>query len=250
MATKDQLEDIINSPLSSPSQKVMAKAQLAVLIGKQAEAESEIDTAANTVRLKGFRGQTFALAGGWRCHGDHKNVVHTFKHDIGARTISLAYAEELQNQFAAYGGIQGGEAQVAANHYFTVGRTVASTDEEQSHWLSCFPLERRDTFSRPDLPTPEQVSFQDKEAAKLAAVRRLKTIADSGNYGHDAMDDWLRSDSKFPDSPEGEEILRLVTIILEDITAMFERGNRPELKWRNLSKISVKEKPTVRQEQS
>src|SRR6266436_5967638 len=122
--TKEKLEDIINSPLSSPSQKVMAKAQLAV-IGRQAEAEPEIDTAKGTVRLKGFRGQTFAKAGGWRCREESKDAVHAFKHDIPARTISQEYAAELQEEFAAFGGVQGGDAQVEADQYFTAGRMFA-----------------------------------------------------------------------------------------------------------------------------
>jgi hypothetical protein len=251
MATREQLQRIVDNPLSAPGQIVMAKAQLSVLDHAEAKTKAEPEiTAAGTVKLKGFQGMIYFAAGGYRCKESAKNAMHGFKQDIPSRIISKDYAAALQTEFAAYGGVQSGEAQSHADMHYTFGREFASTSEQQAEWLACFPNERRDLFAKPDPPTAEQVAFKKKEDAQLAARRRLKEIADSGRYDKNCLTDWETSDCKLPDGPEGTEIVQLLAVILEDITAMQRRGESPEFKWRDMTKSLPKEEVVaVAQEQ-
>lgn len=243
--TQSQLEEIISSPLSTPAQQSEAEFHLSELLSKQTEAaeaeEPEIDTATGQVKVRPFRGQTFAKAGCWKCHESSRDVMYTSTHDLPGRVISTAYAKRLSEEFAAFGGLNGGEAAVAVDHYFTFGKVLATTSEEQAAWLAAFPTVRSDIFSRPDPKSPEQVAREAKDRAQLAAHRRLKELADTGKWGLNCYEDWMHTDSKLPDGEEGAEIVQLLTVILEDLTAVRRRGETLEFKWRDMTKLLPKE---------
>lgn len=161
--TKQRLEEIISSPLSTPAQKEQATSQLAVL-SKQTEAKPEPEsTADGNVRLRAYNGPLYFKAGGWFCKEGSKDAMCSYPQDIPARVISKAYAEELQHSYESFGGVQSPQAISIADMDYTFGRGMATTPEERAEWLSKFPLERRDLFTK---PTPSKILPKEDSVVK------------------------------------------------------------------------------------